>query len=182
MHFPTLNVTRFALLTAAAALLLGATPLGLAQEMGPVVPEEIEEARANFPDAGDAQIASMVEGLTGMYRGEDHTLYIAPVELPDAANALYVELVMAGEENKPQAETLAWFLSLTDLEAWTWNHPTHDAIFKNFMVHAQRFNFEVDVLLGHEVSIVPEGGGRAEYHNCHPATGFLRFFDSVDCA
>lgn len=88
----------------------------------------------------------------------------------------------AGHADKPQAETLAWFLSLTDLEAWTWNHPTHDAIFTNFMAHAQKFNFDVDVLLGHEVSIVPEGGCVAEYNNCHPATGFLRFFAAADAA
>jgi heme-degrading monooxygenase HmoA len=102
---------------------------------------------------------------------------------PIESNCVSARLVSdaASEENKPQAETLAWFLSLTDLEAWTWNHPTHDAIITNFMAHAQKFNFDVDVLLGHEVSIVPADGGLAEYHNCHPATGFLRFFDSVDC-
>jgi len=102
---------------------------------------------------------------------------------PIESNCVSARLVSdaASHENKPQAETLAWFLSLTDLEAWTWNHPTHDAIFTNFMAHAQKFNFDVDILLGHEVSIIPADGGLAEYHNCHPATGFLRFFDSVDC-
>lgn len=103
---------------------------------------------------------------------------------PVQSNCISARVVTngAGGENKPQAETLAWFLSLTDLEAWTWNHPTHDAIFRNFMAHAQRFDFAVDILLGHEVCIVPEGRGHAEYHNCHPATGFLRFFESMDCA
>ncbi len=102
---------------------------------------------------------------------------------PIESNCVSARLVSdaASHENKPQAETLAWFLSLTDLEAWTWNHPTHDAIITNFMAHAQKFNFDVDILLGHEVSIIPADGGLAEYHNCHPATGFLRFFDSVDC-
>ena len=99
---------------------------------------------------------------------------------PMQTNCISARLVSdaASHENKPQSETLAWFLSLTDLEAWTWNHPTHDAIFTNFMSHAERFNFEVDILLGHEVSIVPAGRGSAEYHNCHPTTGFLRFFES----
>lgn len=99
---------------------------------------------------------------------------------PVESNCVSARLVSdaASHRNKPQTETLAWFLSLTDLEAWTWNHPTHDAIITNFMAHAQKFNFDVDILLGHEVSIVPADGGHAEYHNCHPATGFLRFFES----
>ena len=80
---------------------------------------------------------------------------------------------------QPQAETLAWFLSLTDLEAWTWNHPTHAAIFNTFMKHAEKFNFDVNILLGHEVLVPPKNGVHAEYNNCHNATGFLRFFQSV---
>lgn len=101
-------------------------------------------------------------------------------ENPVQANCVSARLVSddTDQKNRPQAETLAWFLSLADLENWTWNHPTHDEIFTNFMAHAQRFDFEVDILLGHEVSIVPADAGHAEYHNCHPATGFLRFFES----
>ena len=101
---------------------------------------------------------------------------------PVQTNCVSARLVTdtKGTENQPQSETLAWFLSLADLESWTWNHPTHDAIFTNFMAHAQRFNFEVDVLLAHEVAVIPQGRGTAEYHNCHPATGFLRFFESRD--
>lgn len=101
---------------------------------------------------------------------------------PVASNCVSARLVSdaASHENKPQTETLAWFLSLTDLEAWTWNHPTHDAIITSFMAHAQKFDFDVDILLGHEVSIVPADAGHAEYHNCHAATGFMRFFESMD--
>jgi len=97
---------------------------------------------------------------------------------PLETNCISARLVTdaANGPDLPQTETLAWFLSLTDLEAWTWNHPTHAAIFNTFMKHAEKFNFEVDILLGHEVAIVPEGGIHAEYHNCHDTTGFLRFF------
>ena len=97
-------------------------------------------------------------------------------------NCVSARLVTNPEHHpdRPQSETLAWFLSLTDLEAWTWSHPTHAAIFNTFMEHAKKFDFDVDILLGHEVSIVPEGAASAEYHNCDPATGFLRFFESAD--
>jgi len=100
---------------------------------------------------------------------------------PLETNCISARLVIDVEQGPdlPQAETLAWFLSLTDLEAWTWNHPTHAAIFNTFMKHAEKFNFEVDILLGHEVLVVPRNGVHAEYHNCHNSTGFLRFFSSV---
>jgi aldoxime dehydratase len=99
---------------------------------------------------------------------------------PVQTNCISARLVTDVDQHPdcPQSETLAWFVSLTDLEAWTWSHPTHEAIFGSFMEHARRFNFEVDILLGHEVAVVPKGGGRAEYNNCHPATGFLRFFEA----
>lgn len=79
----------------------------------------------------------------------------------------------------PHTETLAWFLSLNDLENWVWNHPTHASIFNAMIEHAQKFNFEIDVLLGHEVLLPPGSGVHVEYHNCHNATGFLRFFEAT---
>ncbi|MGH8245532.1 MAG: phenylacetaldoxime dehydratase family protein, partial [Gammaproteobacteria bacterium] len=90
---------------------------------------------------------------------------------PVETNCISARLVTDAEQHpdRPQSETLAWFLSLTDLEAWTWSHPTHAAIFNTFMKHAEKFNFDVDILLGHEVLIVPREGGSAEYHNCHNA-------------
>ena len=101
---------------------------------------------------------------------------------PLETNCINARLVtnVSQDPDQPQAETLAWFLSLTDLEAWAWNHPTHAAIFNTFMKHAEKFNFEVDILLGHEVLVVPRDGVHAEYHNCHNATGFLRFFESIE--
>jgi aldoxime dehydratase len=101
---------------------------------------------------------------------------------PLETNCINARLVtdVAQDPDQPQTETLAWFLSLTDLEAWAWNHPTHAAIFNTFMKHAEKFNFEVDILLGHEVLVVPKNGVLAEYHNCHNATGFLRFFQAVE--
>jgi len=99
---------------------------------------------------------------------------------PLETNCISARLVTdtAAGPDQPQTETLAWFLSLTDLEAWTWNHPTHAAIFNTFMKHAENFDFNVKILLGHEVMVLPRNGIRAEYNNCHNSTGFLRFFKS----
>jgi hypothetical protein len=80
------------------------------------------------------------------------------------------------DDQQIQSETLAWFLSLKHLEDWTHTHPTHLAIFHGFLAHAQRFNFDIKVVLGHEVLVVPEGNLDAEYANCHPNTGLLGFF------
>ena len=75
-------------------------------------------------------------------------------------------------------ETLAWFTSLKTLEAWTHSHETHAAIFNTAREIALLYNFNANLDLGHEVVVVPQGGIDAEYNNCHPETGFLRFFPS----
>ncbi len=101
---------------------------------------------------------------------------------PLETNCIGARLVrdLAESPSLPQTETLAWFLSLSDLENWVWNHPTHAAIFNAMGDHAARFKGEISVLLGHEVLVIPKGALRAEYHNCHNGTGFLRFFDAEE--
>jgi Haem-containing dehydratase len=101
---------------------------------------------------------------------------------PVETNCISARLVtdMGNDPRLPQTETLAWFLSLTDLENWVWNHPTHAAIFNAMFTHSKKFDFDVQVLLGHEVLVLSKSGLRAEYHNCHNATGFLPFFDARD--
>ena len=95
-------------LTVAAtiALALSFPVLTLAQGIGPVAPDDIAKTRDNFPNPHDAGVEAFVSALIGMHRGEDHTLYINKVDLPDAAPALYVELVFAGEENHPIRQQL----------------------------------------------------------------------------
>jgi hypothetical protein len=75
-----------------------------------------------------------------------------------------------------QTSSLAWWQSLAHLEAWAHEHPTHLAILKSFGELAAHFAPDVTVVLGHEVYVVPEGGARAEYVNCHDRTGLLPFF------
>jgi aldoxime dehydratase len=90
----------------------------------------------------------------------------------------FLEEVDVGLDNGVQVEVNGWFLSLKDLERWTHSHPTHQAIFGGVFVYMRRFNFEARLNLGHEVAVVPEGQLEAEYSNCHPNTGLLRFFPS----
>jgi len=92
---------------AAAAVMTFTSPIpAQAQEIGPAAPEDIAKTRANFPNPHDAGVNALVTALVGMHRGDDHTLYINRVELPDSAPALYVELVLAGEENHPVRQQL----------------------------------------------------------------------------
>ncbi|WP_213571161.1 phenylacetaldoxime dehydratase family protein [Rhodococcus sp. USK13] len=84
-----------------------------------------------------------------------------------------------GYDNNVEVEALGWFLTLQELERWTRSHPRHLAILAKVAEHAQSFNGEMRLNLGHEVVVVPAGGVYAEYNNCHPETGFLPFFSAV---
>lgn len=129
-------------------------------------------------DVGEAERAQMEgEILPAYQRGVAHLR-----EHPEETSCLSARLVTdlpAGDGAVPQltTETLAWFRSLADLEAWTHHHPTHEAIFAAFGAMAARLGFRVDTLLGHEVWVPPPGLAAAEYVNCHPATGLLPFVD-----
>jgi hypothetical protein len=70
---------------------------------------------------------------------------------------------------------IAYFIQLSDLERWTRSHPTHIAIYANFMKMVQEIGGMPDLNLYHEVSVIPAGGLRATYVNCAPETGLLRF-------
>ncbi|WP_037672368.1 phenylacetaldoxime dehydratase family protein [Streptomyces griseus] len=81
-----------------------------------------------------------------------------------------------------QTATLAWWQSLAHLEAWAHEHPTHLAILQSFGELARHFAPDVTVVLGHEVYVVPAGGARAEYLNCHDRTGLLPFLGHLSGA
>jgi phenylacetaldoxime dehydratase/aldoxime dehydratase len=128
-----------------------------------------------WSDCSETERAYFLENTYPTYRKGVAFLQTHPLE----TNCIDARLVRdaAPGPTLPHTETLAWFLSLNDLENWVWNHPTHAVIFNAMFEHAKRFNFEIDVLLGHEVLVPPADGVRVEYHNCHNATGFLRFFE-----
>ena len=100
------TVRTLAQIVATALILLGLPSISTAQQAGPTPPADIAKSRDNFPNQQDPGVLSFVDGLVGMYRGDDYTLYICRVEIPDAAPALYVELVIAGEENHPVRQQL----------------------------------------------------------------------------
>ncbi len=126
--------------------------------------------------ASDEERDYFLENTYPVYQAGVTFLQDHPLE----TNCITARLVhdVAEGPGLPQSETLAWFLSLNDLENWVWNHPTHASIFNAMGDHAARFNWDISVLLGHEVLVVPEGALQAEYHNCHNSTGFLRFFEA----
>lgn len=77
---------------------------------------------------------------------------------------------------------LASFLSLAHLEQWAALHPTHLAIFVEFLAMAQELGPAMRLRLWHEVYVLPAGEGhRFEYLNCHPQTGLLPFLECEGC-
>lgn len=75
---------------------------------------------------------------------------------------------------------LAHFVSLGHLERWAASHPTHLAIFNEFLAMAAELGPAMRLRLWHEVFVLPRGAGRFEYVNCHPGTGLLPFEQSVE--
>ena len=90
------------------------------------------------------------------------------------------ELTMEG---KSQDKTFgqAYFLTMGHLEAWAKSHPTHLAIFGSFHQMVKKLNFELDLKLWHEVSVVSNQNEPFAYVNCHPNTGLLPFFTASRC-
>ncbi|MDS7932892.1 phenylacetaldoxime dehydratase family protein [Acinetobacter sp. V91_7] len=68
---------------------------------------------------------------------------------------------------------LAYFQDLQYLEKWAKSHPTHVAIFGEFMNYVQRMNFQIKLKLFHEVISVPAQAQFFEYINCHSQTGLM---------
>ncbi|WP_455925191.1 phenylacetaldoxime dehydratase family protein [Pseudomonas putida] len=68
---------------------------------------------------------------------------------------------------------LACFDDLANLERWAKTHPTHVAIFGGFMNYVQTLNFQIQLRLYHEVSVIPAQAQFFEYVNCHPGSGLL---------
>ncbi|TDU26379.1 aldoxime dehydratase [Panacagrimonas perspica] len=80
-----------------------------------------------------------------------------------------------------RADAVAWFLSLDDLLSWARSDPSHLAIYGAFFkaATAVKEGQTWDVPMWHEVFVVPKGGLKAEYINCHNRTGFLTLLDDL---
>jgi aldoxime dehydratase len=75
---------------------------------------------------------------------------------------------------------LGYFLTLGHLEKWASTHPTHLTIFTNFLTMVREHGRNLRLKLWHEVSVLPAAGQVFEYLNCHPGTGLLPYFPSVE--
>jgi aldoxime dehydratase len=67
----------------------------------------------------------------------------------------------------------SYWHSLDAMERWSEAHPTHVEIFGTFMRIVQELNFQVQLRLYHEVSVLKPDQQDYEYLNCHPKTGLL---------
>lgn len=68
---------------------------------------------------------------------------------------------------------LSFWRSLADMERWAESHPTHVAIFGSFMRYVQALNFQLQLRVYHEVSVLKADEQRYEYINCHARTGLM---------
>ncbi len=68
---------------------------------------------------------------------------------------------------------LSYWHSLADMERWAESHPTHVAIFGGFMRYVQALDFQLQLRVYHEVSVLKADEQSYEYVNCHPGTGLL---------
>jgi aldoxime dehydratase len=86
-------------------------------------------------------------------------------------------------EGSPLTRTfgLGYFLALEHLEKWAAAHPTHLAVFSRFLTMVRNYGVNLKLRLWHEVSVLPADGQVFEYINCHPETGLLPYFPSVEC-
>jgi aldoxime dehydratase len=73
-----------------------------------------------------------------------------------------------------------YFLTLAHLEKWSSTHPTHLAIFAKFLTMVREQGADLKLKLWHEVSVLPSTDQVFEYVNCHPDTGLLPYFPSVE--
>lgn len=82
------------------------------------------------------------------------------------------------ESGRPAQRTfgLAAFASLAHLEQWAESHPTHLAIFNEFLSMATELGPQMRLRLWHEVFVLPAAASHCfEYLNCHPGTGLIPF-------
>jgi len=126
-----------------------------------------------WEECDEEQQADFLASMMPVYQAGVEYLRDNPRD-SNCAGARLVE--MLDPNAQIQTQTLAWFLGLEDLERWAHEHPTHHAILNGMSGFAERYQLDIQIVLGHEVYVVPAGCSYIEYSNCHPQTGFLRFF------
>jgi hypothetical protein len=87
----------------------------------------------------------------------------------------FMRTVDADGTEQPEEHALGFFRSLADLERWAEQHASHRAIYLGAKARLRRYGSANQLRTWHEVFVLPIGGGRCEYVNCHPDTGLARW-------
>ncbi|NMO02765.1 phenylacetaldoxime dehydratase family protein [Gordonia sp. TBRC 11910] len=85
----------------------------------------------------------------------------------------YVRVLDTSGNDTDQSFGLSWWRSLTDLDSWAKDHPTHKAIFGEAMRYLSSLGPAARLRLTHEVMVVQAQDQHFEYVNCHAGTGLL---------
>jgi aldoxime dehydratase len=147
------------------------------QRIRVVVPENLAVIRSgqNWTDCGEAELRTYQEMvypvlINGMEFLRDHPWDTGCCDMR------FINEVEADGRPLMKSYGLGYFLTLGHLERWAASHPTHLEIFGRFMDMVKKHNFQLDLKLWHEVSVLPGAGQAFEYINCHPRTGLLPYF------
>lgn len=151
-------------------------------------------AAAPHPDArvrvaGHAHVAMIRSGQEWTdTTGEERRLYLEDMEpvLREGMDFLrdrgldigcysnrYMHHLDASGARLQKSFGLSWWRSLADMERWAESHPTHVAIFGAFMRYVQALNFQLQLRVYHEVSVLKPDEQWFEYIRCHPRTGLM---------
>ena len=107
--------------------------------------------------------------LEGMRFLRDH-----PVET-NCYSLRFVDKKTTSWDSVDQSFGLGYSTDVYAFENWAKSHPTHVAIFDNFLELVDEFGDEMKLRLWHEVTAVPGQGCEFEYLACHPDTGLLSY-------
>jgi aldoxime dehydratase len=85
-------------------------------------------------------------------------------------------------EGQPLREgySLGAFVSISHLEAWARDHPTHLAIYMRAMAARRKYQEKLQLRTYNEIFIIEAGNPPFEYVNCHPKTGLLPYTTRLD--
>jgi hypothetical protein len=79
-----------------------------------------------------------------------------------------------------EAYSLGCFISLQRLERWSEEHPTHLAIYSRAMAARRKYQDRLELRTYNEIFVLEDDNPPFEYVNCHPRTGLLPYFNSLE--
>lgn len=89
------------------------------------------------------------------------------------ASLRYQQTCNSTGATEAEAHALGYFLSLSHLEAWAEQHPSHHTIFSAPTARYKKYGKANQLRTWHEVYVLPAEGQFFEYVNCAPQTGIL---------